>query len=115
MPTAAAPPDPQELVSRLVWFGAVYYCPVAPLPHPSRAGALGEEALGRIRDTRQAGLRRWGNDVSVKLLPTARPRGWWCRQLTVILTCPATRSATYLRRRVTLLTRWPRRTYRYRP
>lgn len=52
----------QELVSRLVWFGAVYYCPVAPLPHPSRAGALGEEALGRIRDTRQAGLRRWGND-----------------------------------------------------
>ncbi|KXZ44494.1 hypothetical protein GPECTOR_67g335 [Gonium pectorale] len=53
---------PQELVVRLIWFGAVYVCPVAPLPHRDRVAALPEEQMASIREVRKKALAKWGND-----------------------------------------------------
>ncbi|PNW76757.1 hypothetical protein CHLRE_11g474850v5 [Chlamydomonas reinhardtii] len=60
---------PRDLVLRLLWFGALYYSPVAPLPHPDRMAGLAQEQLDRIHAVRAEGLARWGRDSK---LQTAR-------------------------------------------
>ncbi|KAG2423864.1 hypothetical protein HXX76_015022 [Chlamydomonas incerta] len=57
---------PRELVLRLLWFGALYYSPVAPLPHPDRMAGLTTEQLDSIRAVRAAGLARWGRDSKLQ-------------------------------------------------
>ncbi|KAG2432348.1 hypothetical protein HYH02_012922 [Chlamydomonas schloesseri] len=57
---------PRELVLRLLWFGALYYSPVAPLPHPDRMAGLAPEQLDSIRAVRAAGLARWGRDSKLQ-------------------------------------------------
>lgn len=65
------PRCPQDFILRLMWFGAVYYCQVVPLPPPKRArGAdpdtepVPAQATASILTMRAAGVKRFGNNVS---------------------------------------------------
>ncbi len=52
-------------MARLLWFGAVYTCPVVPAPPEKSASiTLGSETLASVMASREAGIKRHGKDVS---------------------------------------------------
>ena len=55
---------PVEFIARLMWFGAVYSCPVVPAPPPNSVGTVNKETLTNILAWRTAGILRYGKDVS---------------------------------------------------
>jgi hypothetical protein len=51
----------QLFVTKLIEFGAVYYCPVHPEP-PARVG-MSEADKQRVQAVREVGMARHGNNV----------------------------------------------------
>ena len=55
---------PLALVSRLMWFGACYCCPVVPAPPPKSSDLVDNETKTKILAWRAAGIAKHGKDVS---------------------------------------------------
>ena len=55
---------PLELVSRLMWFGACYSCPVVPAPPPKSSDLVDTKTKTKILAWRAAGIAKHGKDVS---------------------------------------------------
>jgi hypothetical protein len=64
--TAPTPrPSRKDVVLQLIWFGAIYYCHVTPLPRDQKGPPLSAAQMASIMEARAAGLKQWGNNVSV--------------------------------------------------
>ncbi|KAL6758963.1 hypothetical protein V8C86DRAFT_1403767 [Haematococcus lacustris] len=60
---------PAWFVERLIWFGAVYYCPVVPLPGSGKGGAKPPPSSPHqqhVEQQRAVGLARWGRGSDVQ-------------------------------------------------
>lgn len=53
----------QDIVLRLMWFGAVYSCKVVPLPPPQTAGSVDSATRDRILAWRDMGIKLHGKQV----------------------------------------------------
>jgi hypothetical protein len=60
-----------------MWFGAVYSCRVVPLPPAQSSGGVGSETQARIRAWHEAGIKRFGKNVSPPAPSAYEPPPSW--------------------------------------
>ena len=58
---------PLDFIARLMWFGAIYTCPVVPAPPPGATGGIDKAMQDSIAVWRTAGIKLHGKNVRRRL------------------------------------------------